>query len=75
MSYFELGLDNAEHGGELRKEEHAAALSEEGFEELEEVFEFGRAFGLLRFAGRKFEKRGMTADLAKLEEGIEDGEL
>ena len=37
----ELAFDERNHGGKLRKEKDAAAFSEEGFEELEEVIKFG----------------------------------
>lgn len=40
----ELLLDELEHGGELGEEEDAAIFGEEGFEEFEEVSEFGGSF-------------------------------
>jgi len=59
----------------LGEEEDAAALGEEGIEEVEEVFEFGGPLGLSCFFGGELEELGVAADLAELEEGVEDGEL
>ena len=71
----EFAFDEREHGGELREEKNASAFREEGFEELEKVVEFGGLVGGFGLIGREFEKGRVAANLAELEEGVEDGEL
>jgi len=72
-----LLFDEFEHGCELGEEEDAAVLGKEGVEEVEEVGEFSGGVFLwgLFFVLGKFEEVGVAADLAELEEGVEDGEL
>ena len=62
----ELALDERKHGGELGEKEDAAPLGEEGFEEFEEVVEFGRLVGFSDLAGWEFEEGGVAADLTEL---------
>ena len=62
----ELAFDERKHGGELGEKEDAAALGEEGFEEFEEVVEFGRLVGFSDLAGWEFEEGGVAADLTEL---------
>ncbi len=58
----------------MGEEEDAAAFGEEGFEEVEEILELGRFLGGFLGFG-KLEEAGVAANLAELEEGVEDGEL
>ena len=67
----QLLLDQGEHGSELRKDEDATAFFEEGVDEVGEVFEFCGGDGVV--GGDVFlQKSRFAADLAELEEGIEE---
>ena len=68
-------LNQGEHGGELREEQDPSTFGEEGIQKLEEIIELCGSFRLLCLLGLEFKKSGVAADLAKLEEGVEDGEL
>lgn len=69
----ELVLDEAEHGGELGEDEDAAAFLDEGGEELGEEVEFGGFGDSIGEVVR--EEAGIAADLAELEEGVEEDDL
>lgn len=75
----EAVFDEGEHGGELGEEEDAAFFGDEGFDEVEEVEEFGGG-GVAEFGelGRGLipgDEARVAAGLAEFEEGFEEEDL
>ena len=72
--FFQMLLDEREHGGELREEQNAAAFFQQGGQELcREEIQLRRLRCFLRL--RKIQEQRMAADLAELQKGIEDNDM
>ena len=70
---FEPRLDTAEHAGELREHQHAAAFLHHFGQHLHELLQLGRFLhSLCRF---EIEQLRVAAHLAQLQERVEDGDV
>ena len=70
----EAGLDEVQHGGELREHQDAAAFGDQLVDHFHEVVELGRALRAA-IAAAEFDQAGVATGLAEFEQGVEHDEM
>ena len=73
VALFQLGLDQAQHGGELGKQQNASPLRKQFFEHHHQAVEFAR--GAAFFWRVVADQAQVAAHLAQFEQGFQDDDL
>ena len=73
VAFFQLGFDQAQHGGELRKQQNASTFGEQFIEHVQQTVELARSTA---FLGRCLANQSqVTAHLAKFEQRFKNNDL